>query len=286
MHNFAKTLRCLFVEGWITVDPRSSPSASTGAAGVVGDESAPPKTVTQIIFEQLEDMTYIRYGTQSKAFWKPTSKDECAAALADMASIAEDTLHRLDADSAGLYVDLEALNIQAWRTTQREKHARLMQAARHLCEAFNIPYSLDQWVRIVKWVRRVRSRRGDADSVDNRILWAAALAASRGTKMEQDMEVVSPLISFVAAMMDGTGSVERFLGAHGSFLEAHEGGGESEAAEVCLEVAREGPSTEAEMFTKVGEVLRLTDFSRSCARLWRTLHGRRFACYKERKTKA
>ena len=137
MQNFAKTLRCLFVEGWITVDPRSSPSASTGAAGVVGDESAPPKTVTQIIFEQLEDMTYIRYGTQSKAFWKPTSKDECAAALADMASIAEDTLHRLEADFAGLYMDLEALNTRAWRTTQREKHARLMQAARHLCEAFN-----------------------------------------------------------------------------------------------------------------------------------------------------
>ncbi len=59
MRNFATTLRCLFVEGWIMVDPRSSPSASTGAAGVFGDEVVPPKTVTQIIFEQLQGMVYI-----------------------------------------------------------------------------------------------------------------------------------------------------------------------------------------------------------------------------------
>ena len=33
------------------------------------------------------------------------------------------------------------------------------------------------------------------------------------------------------------------------------------------------------------EDLLLTDFSRSCCRLWLALHGRRFSCYKTRKNK-
>ena len=119
------------------------------------------------------------------------------------------------------------------------------------------------------------------------MLWAAALAASQGTDMEADVAALRPLIAFFVAWTDGTGSVERFLGAHASFLDAHVGGDDvvNEAAETCLEIAREGPSTEAEMFEKVDGILRFTEFSRSCARLWRTLHGRRFACYKERKDK-
>ena len=77
------------------VDPAKHPSASTGEDG---EAAIPAKTVTQIIFEQLEDMIYIRYGDKSKAFYKPSSKDECAAALADMGSIAQDVIARIEAD--------------------------------------------------------------------------------------------------------------------------------------------------------------------------------------------
>ena len=263
------------------VDPAKHPSASTGEDG---EAAIPAKTVTQIIFEQLEDMIYIRYGDKSKAFYKPSSKDECAAALADMGSIAQDAIARIEADFEGLYMDLVAFNIQAWRTHQNEKLARLMLAARHLCTAFQIPFSRDQWVRVIKHVRTIRNERLP-DHKDNRVLWAAALAASQGTDMEADMEVFRVLISFFVAWTDGTGSVERFLGAHAAFLQAHVGGEANDAGEICLEIAKEGPSTEGEIFENVEGVLRFTEFSRSCARLWRTHHGRRFASYRERKDK-
>ena len=282
---FAEAVRTLFVEGWIMVDPRAPDGAAPRRGGGHAEQPAVGMTVTQIIFEQLEDMAYIRYGTKLKRFCKPSSKDECSAALADMGSIAGDALGRLEADFQGFNMDLEALNVAAWSSAGAEKRVTLMRAARRLCEAVNIPYSSEQWVRVIKCLRITRRARGDASHVDNRILWAAALAASRGEQIEADMDALRPLISLVVAWMDGTGTVERNLGLHRTFLEAHEGGGDADAAEACLEIACEGPITEEEIFTKSDGVLRLTDFSRTCARLWRSLHGRRFACYKERVNK-
>ena len=273
---FSKVVRTLFVEGWIMVDPRAPTAA---------DEQPLGKTVTQIIFEQLEDMTYIRYGTKLKRFCKPSSKAECASALADMGSIVEDSLGRLEVDFQGLYMDLEALNIAAWSSASDAKRVQLLRASRHLCEAVKVPYSVEQWARVIKFLRRTRRARTDADHLDNRILWAVALATSRGGPMEADMEAMRPLISFFVAMTDATGQVERSLGLHATFLGAHEGGMESDAAEVCLELASEGPAAEEEIFVKDNGVLRLTDWSRACARLWRSLYGRRFAAYKQRSNK-
>ena len=64
MQQWADSARNLFVKGWIMVDNAQPPCASRGE----GAENAMPeaKTVTQIIFEQLEDMIEIRYGTQVK----------------------------------------------------------------------------------------------------------------------------------------------------------------------------------------------------------------------------
>ena len=77
------------------------------------------------------------------------------------------------------------------------------------------------------------------------------------------MQAFRPMIVFLVAWMDGTGSLERFLGAHAVFLEAHCGGDDivNDTAEKCLEISREGPSTEAEVFEKVGGVLRFIEFS-------------------------
>ena len=58
--------------------------------------------------------------------------------------------------------------------------------------------------------------------------------------------------------------------------------------EACLEVAVEGPQSESEVFVKndaAGASLLLTEFSRPCAVLWRTLYGARFSAYKERANK-
>ena len=65
-------------------------------------------------------------------------------------------------------------------------------------------------------------------------------------------------------------------------------------AEVCFEIWADGPKAELDYAVPAEprdsclaelQVLRLTDFSRRCARLWLAKHGRRFSCYKERKDK-
>eukprot|EP00974_Lingulodinium_polyedra_P066889 6472974-Lingulodinium_polyedra.AAC.1 len=59
-------------------------------------------------------------------------------------------------------------------------------------------------------------------------------------------------------------------------------------SEVCLELAKEGPLTEEEVFTKDPQnpaVLLFTDWSRWRAQLWRAFSGRRFACYNVGKDK-
>ena len=62
------TLRKLFVQGWIMVDPRREPcgdsAASQGEAWSHTQGSA--KTFTQIIMEQLADVVEIRYGGKLK----------------------------------------------------------------------------------------------------------------------------------------------------------------------------------------------------------------------------
>lgn len=54
---------------------------------------------------------------------------------------------------------------------------------------------------------------------------------------------------------------------------------------VCLEVAREGPRSELELFTEEAAWTRrllLAGWSRGCARLWLSKYGRRFACHRQR----
>ena len=58
---------------------------------------------------------------------------------------------------------------------------------------------------------------------------------------------------------------------------------DAEVYSLLLELNQEGPRREEDMFTAVGGVLLFTDFSRACELQWVRKHGRRFACYKQRK---
>ncbi len=295
LRDFAQTLRKLFIDGWIMVDPAAgsaeAPAASRGPgeAGLLGEG----KTITQIVFEQFADMTEIRYGSKVKVLWNQTSRRECDASLREMGQIVEDALQRLYVDFGenDLYMAFEAMDMTTWHKALHESHDAAAAAAkltalrvktRRLCTAVGTPCSFTEWCLAVRWVLKVRRRRTDADSVDNRVVWVEALAASQGGPSAEHMERLRPLILFYVTITDGTGNVERLLGSHACFLEHHTGGPDGEMAEACLEIAKEAPSTEAEMFRKDGPTLMFTPFSRRCAQLWRALYGRRFACYKKR----
>ena len=57
-------------------------------------------TVTQIVLEQLLEMTAIRYGSRVKVLWGVASKRECHYMFSDIGEIVKDTLDRLRVDFA------------------------------------------------------------------------------------------------------------------------------------------------------------------------------------------
>ena len=71
------------------------------------------------------------------------------------------------------------------------------------------------------------------------------------------------LVEVYVALTDGTGSVERSLGAHASFLDQYQGSPDTFMAKVCLEICWDGPSQEPDLFKRDdGGHLCLNGFSR------------------------
>ena len=295
LNSFEDTLRKLFVDGYILVpdsqrDPAASREGSTVSPSKESAEcSIEAKMLTQIVFEQLEDIVELRYGSKVHVLWNGGSKKTCQESMRQIGQVVDDCLQRLRADFAekDLYMALEAMDMRAWAGATGPKLLSLREKARRLCSAAGLTYSWETWRGAIRFVERERRRRPDANVVDNRAVWAAAFAASQG----QDPSPLAgfrPLVAFYISLTDGTGNIERFLGTHACFLAHHVGGPDAEMSEVCLEIAKEGPKIEEELFAKDAQkpgVLLLTDFSRRCAQLWRALHGRRFGCYKERTDK-
>jgi hypothetical protein len=231
-------------------------------------------------------MHELRYGTKAVILWSGTTKTQCLESMRQFGEIVDDCLQRLRVDfgRTDLYMCLQVMDARAWLDVSPEKKLSLRIQARHLCEALGIEFEWQGWKRALAYVECRRRGRPDAGTVDNRELWAHAYETSRinGGPLASFL----PLVSFFVSVTDGTGNVERFLGAHAAFLAHHVGAPDDDMSEVCLEIAREGPQTEAQVFYKDSQrpgVLLLTDWSRRCAQVWRCLYGRRFGCYKERK---
>ena len=309
--DFEHTVRKLFVDGYIMVAPAQgvashlphrrrmeqpkppdSPEADGVASPAATQEARQPerKTLTQIVFEQLDNMVELQYSTKSLVLWNGASRRECEASMQEIGQIVEDCLDRLRVDFGGndLYMALEAMDITAWSGATGPRGTALRGKARTLCSALGVPYTWETWRETIRFVERLRRQSTEQQPLDSRRLWCMALAASRGGSQEKNVHTYAPLITFFASITDGTGSVERFLGTHAAFLNHHVGGPDHEMAAICVEVAREGPTSENEICAKESdrpEVLLLTEWSRRCCQLWASLHGRRFACYKQRKDK-
>ena len=100
----------------------------------------------------------------------------------------------------------------------------------------------------------------------NRVAWAQALAAAQGPEAPARsvaVEWAEPALCFYLAYRDGTGDVERTLGAHKSFAANHAGAGvwqrktksfatTEDSAEVSLEIWADGPKAESEIADKPG----------------------------------
>ena len=223
----------------------------------------------------------------------------------EVQTIADDTLERLKVHfhEDELRCTLECLDVRRWQEAL-EQDAKavtmnLLLKARQLCKALQVEFDIDVFHCLIFEAIRQRTKllieRDDEQKLqgmepDSRLVWHRAAAASRGAESESAFEKMSLLLSFLFSLEMGTGSVERDLGALKAFEEPHKGGKNSEHdrshwAAVCLDLWSDGPQTEADV---VGDalvengILLLTDFTRRCADLWVSVHGRRFGIYKER----
>lgn len=125
----------------------------------------------------------------------------------------------------------------------------LQSKARLLAEALGTPFGRETWVATLKEVERVR-RDTPTMSADGRAAWAGALATSPGRWAPYES-----VVQLYLSATGGTGIAERLVGAKSAFLQSHTGGPDNEMAAVCLEIAREGPASEAECFEKNADVM-------------------------------
>jgi hypothetical protein len=282
---FGKKLRLLFVDGYIMFDSKA-----------VSPELGEAKTITQIVYEQLRDNVCIRYGSRTKYLYTSNSKQEVAAVLAEMSSVVEDVLGRLAVDfhEQDVYMAFEALSLATWKEllaatqskSSEERHEGLRIKAQRLWRAVGLE---EQWtsrafMRLVRGALKHREGlRNDRGSYpDNRVAWWTFCAAT------PDSVWAWPVIQFYVSHPDGTGDVERGLGRHAKFRDAHVGAPDGQGgsiAELCLEIRIDSPQSELELCTSAGDgTLLLTGLSRELAKAWSDKHGRRFSCSQQKRS--
>ncbi len=147
------------------------------------------------------------------------------------------------------------------------------------------------------------------EEVDNRLAWGqVGTNGFRARASDRGFRALPMVVSWYISLLDGTGTVERNLGAIKKYLQQHTGPMDEVGQDVWdwLDTFCDGPREEADVGRpRAGGVspaaggvspargcvrggLDLTNFSRGCAELWVQTHGRRHALYntlKNRKKK-
>lgn len=310
---FREEVDALFVRGYILCEP--------GGSGDIAEPSEslepPAKTITQIAYEQLQENVIVQVMGREKRMWNDTSKKSVLAVMAEVKVAVAAMLDRLDADFSqnSLYLSFEAFHLDAWKPFWRaaqnftddrgyeglpentlKTFKRLTRKGKRLFECLGIAWNTESFVSAVTAAitREGLVAPNDNKHIRNRAIWSEALASAQGDNPCSRAAALlwaEPALRFYWSFRDGTSDVERHLGQHTAMKERHPGGCHTaeqvdDSAEVCMELAQEGPQSEKEVAAPplvTGGPLLLTDFSRECARTWRTCFGARFACQSRRK---
>ena len=303
---FRHVMDVLFVKGYILRQPGDDLGGVDGELGSLGATAGhSARTITQIAFEQLmqsQDLQVDVMGRQKRMWWS-TSKQAVLDMMAEVKSAVRAALERMDADSSpnSLYLCFEAFDLATWEPILKaggitadasdqpagvvRKSQQLLQKGKRIFEALSLEWRAPSFVAAVEATLACSGRvpPSTPTHVRNRAIWAVALAAAQGPRPIRgavDLMWAEPALRFYWSYKDGTGDVERLLGAHKRFQTSHPGSSQvDDSTEVCLELCAEGPQHEREVAAQ-GGVLLLTEFSRECA--WRANFGARFACQNRR----
>ena len=311
LRRFRETMDVLFLQGYILCDPQDPPPdvavatpALASTQGTLQRSKLGPKTITQIALEQCSDMLRVTVGGKIMMLWSKTSREDALSAMSEMKGVVRDMIGRLDVDFSenSLYLCLECFDLESWQSERQSAIglARLHRKSGLLCEVFRVVWTSSLWSLAVEVAMKHRRLFGDSQKPQhaNRAAWAMALAESIAFAPPQGVMVrefpagvdgaacvavvgFQTVISFYLSFRDGTPDVERLFAKMKEIGHEH---GDLQYAEACLELIKEGPQREEEMFeqTPSGPLL-LTPFTRRCAALWQAHFGKRFTVQKTRR---
>jgi hypothetical protein len=181
---FKATMHTLFIDGYVLCNADVE-VPGLGAA----------KTITQIAMDQCKEVHEFHYGQKVWSIWGPASKQECEQSLAEMRTVVQTMLARMDADfhPHDLLNNFSAMDLEYWlpeviRSQEpgltyvpTAKTMTLCRQARSLCTALGVDYSYSMWWMVIKDAmpvyQREKARQTHEASVDQRLVWARALAA-------------------------------------------------------------------------------------------------------------
>ena len=300
----------LFLQGYILCDPQGSPldvdvaaPALASRQGTMQRSKLGPKTITQIAMEQCNDMMKVDVCGKTMMLWGKTSREDALAAMSEMKGVVRDMIGRLDVDFCenSLYLCLECFDLESWQAERQSAtgRERLHRKSRLLCEVFRVVWTPSLWSLAVEVAMKQRRLFGDSQKPlhANRAAWAMALAESLASAPPQGVIVgefpagvdgaacvavvgFQTAISFYLSVRDGTPDVEQLFARLKEIGHEH---GDLQYAEACLELIKEGPQREDEMFEqRPSGPLLMTPFTRRCAELWQARWGKRFTVQKTR----
>lgn len=243
---------------------------------------------------------YMSFGAMDVAAWLPwlgeshTGRATCAPSVDEPAELLQGSAN----DDAPAAMRGESVGLDPQGASDGSQPPALMalrRLARRLCEGVGVKYSYLEWQQVLRdalpGFRKEQARLQGVAEPDLRALWARTLG-DKFSPWNPDAPFgswtwVAPVIAFYISCLDTTGEVERGLGKHAAYVSSHVGAQEGDVSwsEACLEIACEGPASEDAFFVpgpSDSGMLLLNEFSRNCAKLWVTLNGRRFGCYKAR----
>ena len=156
--------------------------------------------------------------------WWNTSADHVLEMMNEVKSIVKAAVKRLDADfpQNSLYLCFEVFDLDEWRTIDREQNEhraqQLLDKGKLLFEALRLTWNERFFKEAVGTANGCSGLVTTATPkhVQNRAIWAAALAASQGPDpmpgASAELLWAEPALRFYWSYRDGAGDVERLLG--------------------------------------------------------------------------
>ena len=311
LREFARRMRVLFCDGHIMCAPprpcKVDPVELDGQDGQ--DGSSEPKTITQIVWEQVQDPEPIGVGSELFFLSTRASPAQIRGKMQAMCDVVDLMLDRLQADlGSGLSGALDVFDLAGWTSSALRPPARsdgpdsppgisssYRDKVTRLSDALKLGrgWDLGQFGRAARALTRHAAAQASKThaKVDNRVAWSWLLRPRMRQEICSTLQwsaELQMLIAFYVSMVEGTGDVERQLGRMVTILKEHSGPlrEDGETVHALLEVQLDGPRKESDIFYKDdGGPWHMTEFGRECQSLFIQLHGRRFSyAYQKRRS--